>query len=45
MIFAFYGQYFLLLKQMDTSNETDKPADKSGVSDQMTLKQFLEKKP
>jgi len=39
MVYAFYGQYFLLLKQMDESIEQEK--DKTTSS----LAQFCEKKP
>jgi len=37
MVYAFYGQYFILLKQMDEDVDKDKPAS--------SLAQFCEKKP
>jgi len=37
MIFAFYGNYFYLLKEVEDKQK--------GVNNQLTLKQFLEKKP
>lgn len=38
MVFAFYGNYFLLLKEVESDKATNK-------STQISLKEFLEKKP
>ena len=37
MVFAFYGNYFLLLKEVEN--------DTAGATKNMSLKEFLEKKP
>ena len=40
MVFSFYGNYFLLLKEVEAAQTTGKEASK-----QISLKEFLEKKP
>ncbi len=41
MVFSFYGNYFLLLKEVESSST----AADAKVKPQITLKEFLEKKP
>ena len=41
MVFSFYGNYFLLLKEVETNNSSVE----SKTSKNISLKEFLEKKP
>ena len=42
MVFSFYGHYFLLLKEVESSAQT---SGNKEASKQISLKEFLEKKP
>ena len=47
MVFAFYGNYFLLLKEVESGNGPTTVDPKTGkiTPYQISLKEFLEKKP